>query len=71
MGALASHRQRASMAKTPVSPQVHQSFDVHGNFSPQIPFDFQVALVDGLTDFSYFYVGQLVGLALKVNLGLF
>jgi hypothetical protein len=71
VSALAARRQRASMAKTPVSPQVHQSFDVHGNFPPQIPFDFQIALIDDLTDFRYFGVGQLVCLALQVNLGLF
>src|SRR5271154_4876390 len=44
MRALAAHRQAAAVTQAPIAAEVHQPFDVHGDFAPQVALDDIVAV---------------------------
>jgi hypothetical protein len=45
------------MTNTPVAPQVHQSLDIHGDFTAQIAFDYDLANLG--TQCRYFGIGKI------------
>ena len=46
------------MTQSAVAAEVHQPFNVHGDFAPEITFDHIIA-VDHLAQLQHFLVGQL------------
>jgi hypothetical protein len=54
--------------QTPVTTQVHQALDVHGNFPPEVTFNF-TGMFDGLADVSDLGIRQFPGFGAGVNLG--
>jgi len=63
VGALAAHRQPATMAQPAIAAEVHQPLDVHRDFTPQVALD-AVFAVDQLADPQHLVVRQLVHPAL-------
>jgi hypothetical protein len=59
MRALTTNRQRTTMTQTAVAAKVHQTLDVHGNFTTQVTFD-AVFSIDSFTDLKYFSIRQLI-----------
>src|SRR5579863_129764 len=45
-GSLSSHRKSSSMPQAPVTPDVHQPLDVHGDLSAKVAFDPEVPFDD-------------------------
>jgi hypothetical protein len=58
-GPLAMYRQGPSMPEASVTPQVHQPFDVHGNFCSKFPLYLEFT-IDYLADVVYFSFGKIV-----------
>jgi hypothetical protein len=58
--ALATHGQTTAMTETTVATNVHQAFDVHGGFTPQITLDGENS--DLVADFLEVGVGQIFDL---------
>jgi hypothetical protein len=46
VGALSSDRQSPTMAKTAITTEIHQSFDIHVDLAPQIAFDLKIRIND-------------------------
>src|SRR5690606_13262142 len=59
VSALTTHRQTLAVAQTTVAAQIHQALDVHGDFTPQVALDDEIA-VDRLADARDLVIGQLV-----------
>src|ERR1700675_329056 len=58
MGALTTNRQAAAMTQPTIASEVHQTFDVHGGFAPQIALD-HIVVVDHFADLQDLLVGEL------------
>jgi hypothetical protein len=56
------------MSESSVVPQVHQTFDVHGDFLTKVPFDHKVFL-DLFTDGCRFGIRELVDTLVVVDTG--
>src|SRR5262249_31092617 len=66
MSPLTAHRQSAAMTQTPVTAEVHQPLDVHGDLAPKIALDHIVA-VDHLTNLTDLRFGELAHPPLRRN----
>src|SRR5450755_2287868 len=69
MGALAAHRQSATMTQATVAAEIHQTLDVHAGLATQVALDHIVA-VDHFTDLQDFLIAQLIDAAINGNLDL-
>src|SRR5436190_5246041 len=69
VGALAAHRQAATMAQAAIAAEVHQTLDVDADFTAKIAFDHVVA-VDHFADLQHFLVGELADAAIQRDLHL-
>jgi hypothetical protein len=59
-GSLTSHGQPTAMAESAVTTNVHQSLDVHGRLTTQIPFDCELS--DLISDFLQITISQVFDL---------
>lgn len=59
VGALTANRQTPAMADTAVTTEVHEAFDIHRRFAPQITFNGIIG-VDDFPDLDDFGVGQFI-----------
>jgi hypothetical protein len=60
-------RERFSMPKPPVATEIHQSFDVHGNFGAKFSLDFIFA-INNFPDIINFRFRELIGLEILINI---
>src|SRR5213592_2767491 len=58
VGALAAHRQAATMTQAAIAAEVHQTLDVDAGLTAKIAFD-QIVAVDHFADLQDFLVAQL------------
>src|SRR5215472_8762654 len=58
VGALAAHRQAATMTQAAIAAQIHQPLDVDAGFATQIALD-DVVAIDHFADLQDFLVAQL------------
>src|SRR5205085_2194696 len=58
VGALPADRKAATVTQPAVAPEVHESFDIHRHFAPQITLD-HIITVDHLTNLQHFLIREL------------
>lgn len=63
---LSTHRQTATMSKTPITTDIHQPFDVKLNFSPQLTFDL-VLIFNQLSDGASLIVSPIFGTFIGID----
>src|SRR5262249_28711121 len=69
VGALAAHRQAATMTQAAIAAEVHQTLDVDAGLTTQVTLD-EIVAVDHFADLQDFLVGELTDAALLGNLHL-
>lgn len=57
-----------SMAQSTVTPQIHQSFDIHGDVGPKFPFNL-VTFVNGLSNIVDLFFSQTARLDCRIDPG--
>jgi hypothetical protein len=66
---LATDGQGTAMPQSPITPQVHEPFDILSYLAPQITLDFEI-IVEDFPDASNFVVRQVVRLGPEIHTGL-
>ncbi len=69
MRTLPSHRQAAAVAQTTVATDIHQPFDVHGNFGAQGALH-PVIFGNDIADFGDIIIAQILDARIRINAGL-
>ena len=64
---LAAQRKTASVADTAITAKVHQAFDVHRDFAPEVTLDNEIG--NGRSQFSDFGFCQVLHCRLRINAG--
>jgi hypothetical protein len=54
------------MPESTITAQVHESFDIHGNFGSKFPFDLEFA-IDYLANAVDLSLGKIVGTGIRVD----
>jgi hypothetical protein len=52
------------MAQAPVASQVHQTFDIHGDFGPELTFDFAI-IIYHFADTVDLHFRQIIGIRIQ------
>jgi hypothetical protein len=68
-GSLPAHRQRPPVPEPAVTPQIHESLDVHGNFGTAFAFDLVIA-IDHFADGIDLGLGQIIRFSVRINIKL-
>src|SRR5690348_8904555 len=69
VGALAAHRQAATMAQAAIAAEVHQTLDVDADLAAQVALD-EIVAVDHFADLQHFLVAELADAAIQRDLHL-
>ncbi len=64
---LAAQRKTASVADPPITAKVHQAFDVHRDFAPEVTLDNEIG--NGRSQFGDFGFCQILHCHLRINAG--
>ena len=59
MRSLTTHRQVATMPKTPITPKVHKALDVHRHVATQVTLNCDIGIYI-LADREYLCIGQVI-----------
>src|SRR6185295_16178493 len=70
VGALATHRQAATMTQAAIAAEVHQTLDVDAGLTAKVALD-QIVAVDHFADLQDFLVAQLADATIQRDLDLF
>src|SRR6266850_2738616 len=70
VGALAAHRQAATMTQAAIAAEVHQTLDIDADLATKIALD-QIVAVDHFADLQNFLVAQLADATIHGDLDLF
>ena len=54
------------MAQAPVASQVHQTFDIHGDFGPELTFDFTI-IIYHFADTVDLHFRQIIGIRIRID----
>jgi hypothetical protein len=68
MGTLTSNRKPSPVPQSPIRPDLHEPFNIHGNRFPQVPFDHSIPL-DDIPNAHGFVFGQIFYLSRSIKLG--
>ena len=66
VASLPSNRQTFSMPQPTISPKIHQSLQIHGNFPSQISF-YLMLFIDNVSYSRNFSVGKVICLRVDIN----
>src|SRR6516162_8775669 len=68
LGALATDRQAAQVAETPVTLDTLKALEVHADLAAEIAFNDVFAILDGVDDLGELLLGQVLGADGRVDL---
>ena len=54
------------MAQAPIAPQVHEAFDIHGDFGSELTFDFAI-IIDYFADTVDLHFRQIIGIRIRID----